>query len=372
MVRPVTSTPAKPRNREALYGTALMLGSVLLCFIGAEIAARIIATRASLTAFSNYIEEYRNLFGRGVPMQFEAELGHIPRANYKGTDNFENVMFTFSADSLRLHRYDEPPTKIEAPSILVVGDSFAEGGEVEDNSSFPAHLQVLLDRRVHNGAVGGYGLDQAVLRAEKLVPRLKPGVLMLSFIPDDIRRSELRARGGVDKPYLAIENDALVLKGVPVKPPSPDAGKLDLVRRVLGYSYLIDFLMRRANNLAYWCGGETGDSIAHRDGLRVSCLMMDSLKTLAANNNARTIVVAQYAPQTWTMPAFGANERKLARDLLACAAERGLETIDTGDAVRDAVAKGSLDDFYINAHLTGRGNKLTADLLADYLRRRPG
>ncbi len=361
----------KPPNRDALYGIALMLFSMVFCVLGAEISGRIIATRASLTKFPNYIEEYRNLFGRGVPMQFDAELGHIPRANYKGTDNFENVMFTFSADSLRLHHYDSPAPKIENPSILVVGDSFAEGGEVEDNSSFPAHLQVLLDRRVHNGAVGGYGLDQAVMRAEKLVPKMKPGILMVSFIPDDIRRSELKARGGINKPYFAIENGTLAVKGVPVTPPPPDAGKLDPVRKVLGYSYLVDFLMRRTNSLAYWYGGQTDDSVAHRDGPRVACLMMDRLKALGAANGARIIVIAQYAPQTWTIPDFGFGERKLALDLLVCASERGLETIDTGNIVRDAVAKSSLTDIYINAHMTSRGNKLTADFIADYLKRRP-
>ena len=359
------------RHNETLLGTLLMLASVVFCFLGAEIAGRIIATRASLTAFPNYIEEYRNLFGRGVPMQFDSELGHIPRANYKGTDNFENVMFTFSADSLRLHHYDLPPPRIENPSILVTGDSFAEGGEVEDNSSFPAHLQLLLDRRVHNGAVGGYGLDQTVMRSEKLVPKLKPGILMVSFIPDDIRRSELKARGGINKPYFAIENGALAVKGVPVVPPPPDAGKLDAVRKVLGYSYLVDFLMRRTNSLAYWYGGQTDDSVAHRDGPRVACLMMDRLKTLSTANGLRVIVIAQYAPQTWTVPEFGQSERKLALDLLVCASERGLETIDTGNMVRDAVAKTPLAEIYINAHMTSRGNKLTADFIADYLKRRP-
>ena len=68
---------------------------------------------------------------------------------------------------------------------------------------------------------------------------------------------------------------------------------------------------------------------------------------------------------------LGFGERKLALDLLVCASERGLETVDTGNIVRDAVAKSSLTDIYINAHMTSRGNKLTADFIADYLKRRP-
>ena len=369
---PLPARLPRPRRSEALQASLLILGSVLFCLLGAEIAGRIIATRASLWSFPNYIEEYRSLFGRGVPMQFDAELGHVPRANYKGTDNFEAVMFTFDANSLRLHHYDRPPPRIETPSILVVGDSFAEGGEVEDNSSLPAHLQLLLDRRVHNAAVGGYGLDQIVLRAERETPRLRPGIVLVSFIPNDIDRTQLRVRSGAAKPYFVIENDALVLKGVPVPPPPPDLNRLDPVRKVLGYSYLVDFLMRRTNNLAYWYGGESGDSFAHRDGERVSCLLMDRLKELKAKAGVRIVVVAQYAPQTWTDREFGASELRRARDVLACARERGLETLDTADAVRQAVAKSSLAAIYINAHLTSRGNLISAEVVADYLRRHPG
>jgi hypothetical protein len=368
----VPPPPPKPRRSEALLAALLILGSVVFCLLAAEIAGRSIATRASLWSFPNYIEEYRSLFGRGVPMQFDAGLGHVPRANYKGTDNLEGVMFTFDANSLRLHHYDRPPPKVETPSILVVGDSFAEGGEVEDNSSLPAHLQLLLDRRVHNAAVGGYGLDQIVLRAERDTPRLKPGIVLVSFIPDDITRTQLRVRSGAAKPYFTIENDALVLKGVPVPPPRPDLNKLDPVRKVLGYSYLVDFLMRRTNNLAYWYGGESGDTIAHQDGERVSCRLMDRLKDLRAKTGARIIVVAQYAPQTWTVPEFAARELKMAQNQLACARERGLETIDTADAVRQAVASSSLAAIYINAHMTSHGNKVTAEVIADYLGRNPG
>jgi hypothetical protein len=366
----VPSTLKKPRRNEALFATLLIAGSILFCLLGAEIAGRIIATRASLWSYPNYIEEYRHVFGRGVPMQFDAELGHIPRANYKGTDNFEAVMFTFSSDSLRLHHYDRPPPKIENPSILVVGDSFAEGAEVEDNSSFPAHLQLALDRRVHNAGVGGYGLDQIVLRAERETPRLKPGLLLVSFIPDDIFRTQLRARSGAYKPYFMIENGVPVLKGQPVKPPPPDLNELGFVRRVLGYSYLVDFIMRRTNSLTYWYGGE-GDDVAHRDGPRVSCLLMDRLKALKAATGVRIVMVAQYAPQTWSIPDFRAREFKVAQDQLACARDRGLETLDTAQAVGEAVARSSLPDIYINGHMNGRGNKLTADVIVDYLKKNP-
>lgn len=48
------------------------------------------------------------------------------------------------------------------PPILAVGDSFTFGDEVDALEAWPAQLQALLGRRVLNGGVTGYGLDQTV------------------------------------------------------------------------------------------------------------------------------------------------------------------------------------------------------------------
>lgn len=366
------TSQSRPRGRETLVNTLLMLGSVLFVFLALEMGGRIVSNRASLFAYPNFIEEYRGVFGRGVPTQFDPELGYMPRANYAGIDNLERVQFTFDKDSLRLHHIGKAP-KIETPPILVTGDSYAQGGEVEDNSSWPAHLQLMLDRRVLNAGSGGYGFDQSVLRGEKLVAEKKPGILLAGFIPDDIDRSMMKVFNRAAKPYFVVENGKLVLKGVPVPvpAPSPDAYRLDPVRRVLGHPYLVDLVMRRTDNLNYWYGGQTANEVGYPNGGEISCLLTDRLKALKETFGVRVILVAQYAPDTWAVPGGNPVRLKMASDLIACAKARGLEGIDTADAVRAALAKGSLGDYYINAHMNGRGNKLTADVIVEYLRRNP-
>jgi hypothetical protein len=362
--------PSANPLREAATGALVVLVTLVICFVVLEIAGRLIATRASLFRFQNYIVDYRTALGRGHPMQFDADLGYVPRPNYSSKDNFEGVQFTYSADSLRLHHYDRPP-RVETPPVLAVGDSFVQGGEVEDNSSWPAHLQQALDRRVHNGGVGGYGFDQVVRRAEKLVPMLRPAIVLVGFIPDDIGRTELNKRNGVAKPYFRIVEGELKLFNRPVPPPDPADNRLDPVRRVLGYSFLIDFVMRRLGFLDYWYGGIATDHRVHSDGSRVSCLLMQRLAALKASSGARLVVIAQYPPETWTQSAFRASQVELAANLLRCARDAGLEAIDTFAGVEAAVSRDGHGPYYINGHMNSRGNALTASLIANHLNRRP-
>lgn len=343
-----------------MIGAALFASSVIVCLLGLEAAARVIAVRASLWRYPNYIVAYRTLLGSGTPVQHDARLGWVPRANYRGTDHQEAVMYTADALSLRQHNDGRPPLPAEG-TILAVGDSYTEGGEVEDNASWPAHLERQTGRRVINGGVGGYGIDQTVLRAEALVAHFRPSVLLVGFIADDIGRAEFSRRSGAAKPYFTADDAALVLHNVPVPPPEPD--RLDLVRRVLGHSFLVDVLMRRLDLLDYWYAGVTLEHRVHRDGERIACLLMRRLAALPA----RTILVAQYTPGAWQNEADRGEQRRLVVHVARCARAAGLDVLDTFDATDRAVARTGVAPWYINWHMNDAGNAFTATLIARHL-----
>src|SRR5690606_25037038 len=97
---------------------------------------------------------------------------------------------TIDADGFRGNGPPAPPGR----PVLAVGDSFTFGDQVDDDETWPAYLERILQRPVRNGGVFGYSLAQAVLRAEEEVPRLGADWLVVSFIPDDIVRCELAKR----------------------------------------------------------------------------------------------------------------------------------------------------------------------------------
>jgi hypothetical protein len=92
---------------------------------------------------------------------------------------------------------------VQPGAILVVGDSFGAGSEVTDTDTWPAQLENKVGTRVLNAAVGGYGIDQSVLRAEELIPQLKPKMLIVQTnLAYGISSNRMSTAGGAPKPYF--------------------------------------------------------------------------------------------------------------------------------------------------------------------------
>jgi hypothetical protein len=204
-----------------------------------------------------------------------------------------------------------------------------------------------------------------------LVETYRPDTLLVGFIADDVERSRMRVLWGLSKPYFDVENGALVLRNVPLPMPDLDP-KLDPLRRVLGYSYLIDVAMRRLGYTAWWRRGTPSEiRPAHDKAEQVACLLMGRLAALRDKHRLRMALVAQYSIQAWETPAFHDPERRIARDAIACARRQGIETIDTHDAVADAVKARGIAALYSGTHMNAAGNKLTSDLIAAWLKTHP-
>jgi lysophospholipase L1-like esterase len=274
-------------------------------------------------------------------------LGHVPRAG--ATDTVGGVPVTIDANGLRFSGEDVASS--DGP-ILAVGDSYTYGEDVGDTDAWPAQLQRLTGRRVLNGGVTGYGFDQIVLRTERLSETYKPSAAIVSFIADDIRRTEMRRLWWYDKPWFAIEDDRLVLKGVPV--PSRTALPLN-VRHGLE-RFLIEFPSILQHLLGYHARmhrAGTGRAIALR--------LTERLARLQDERQVRILVMAQYDPWVWIHPAVATRQRRLTEAVLECASTNGLATLDT---FRRFATEPQPREFYGTLHLNPRGNRMVASLLA--------
>jgi hypothetical protein len=272
-------------------------------------------------------------------------LGYVPRPGYR------DPLVAIDGHGLRV---TDGPVAHEPRdgAILAVGDSFTFGEEVGNAETWPAQLQGLTGRRVLNGGVSGYGFDQTVLRAEQLTALHKPSSVVVSFIADDIRRTEMRRLWGYDKPWFAIEHDAVVLKGVPLPPP-PQRRLLPprvAERLLVALSPWLQYLLRY-HQRAHPAG--TGLAIAPR--------LVERLAALGARSGAQVIVLAQYDPKVWLDRAFANEQRGLTQTVLDRAAARGLATLDTFASLS---AEPSPRALYRAWHMNARGNLLVARLVA--------
>lgn len=95
--------------------------------------------------------------------------------------------------------------------VVVLGDSFAFGVHLQEAETAPAFLGQHLgpNWRVFNLGVPGYGIDQMVLSYEKYRAALRPDVVVLMFIDEDVDRVFEAFRGAEDLPKPSFD----VVKG---------------------------------------------------------------------------------------------------------------------------------------------------------------
>jgi lysophospholipase L1-like esterase len=339
--------------RERFRQIGLVIASFAIGLIALELGLR--AANGWLGTWPNFVLAARTVLTgfREVQHVRDPTLGYVPRPGYATAD------VHIDSDGLRVTSAAPP-----GPRILALGDSYTYGEEVKDAETWPAHLQQLLKERVLNAGVAGYGFDQTVLRAEKLVPALRPSAVVVSFIADDLRRTESARLWSADKPYFDIADGKLVLRNVPVPPRTDPRLTLSIAQKTLGYSYLVDFVLRRLDLLEDWFGDHIRVHPAGT-GEKIACLLTDRLRELQQASGVPLLLVAQYDPYVFKTASFGEEQRRITGHLLDCARARGLKVLDTFDAIAKSSEPLSL---YGQWHMNDKGNALIADLIAAALK----
>lgn len=175
-----------------------------------------------LRRYEGWLEEPRVFERRSL---FDPELGWCPRPGMRrGSREYDRVGARVGIAPL--------PEERPAGSRLValVGCSFTEGHEVEGDESWAARLEEEHeDLLVANLGVGGYGVDQALLRARRDALPIAPDEVWLGFFPGGVLRSTTHfppiqnkwARGVLFKPRFVLAADgALELVESPAREPS--------------------------------------------------------------------------------------------------------------------------------------------------------
>ena len=357
-------------------GVAVRLAIALIA-----VAAAIVAVEAALRthdgvgfAARNFVADRLSPLAAG-PASHDPLLGHVPEPGYDATVTPWTTRVSIDAASLRRNAAGQPTPPSVA--VVAVGGSETFGEEVADPETWPAHLQTILGQPVANGGVFGYGLDQAVLRAELLVPRLRPWALVVSFVHGDALATEAVQRGGIEKPYFELVDGTLALRNVPVSANRPRIAQIGPIRATLGYSYLADWAARRLGATGWWYAEGAPRVTVHTDAPRVACLLMRRLKDVGEASGARVLVVAHYPPRAFAAPGdsdaragIGGSAR-----ILACADDAGLDTLDTLPVLQErhrANPATFFGQYFTRSHMSAAGNRLVAERVADALAGAPG
>jgi hypothetical protein len=247
--------------------------------------------------------------------------------------------------------------------VLVLGDSFAFGDEVDDSDTWPAQLEQRLGRPVLNGGVFGYGLDQIVLRGEQLLGGVarSADAVILALLPEDVLRCEFSYRYAW-KPYFTLDGRDLALHNVPAPQPHEGTPGESWLRRALRRSFLADRVFRRLDP----DGWSIPDSVrVHRDGAEVARRLVDRWVEAVGLERRAALLVVQWSPQMVTAPIEG---------VVAQARERSVPVLDLREVLEPVVrARGIGAAFELHVdpgrpsgvgHMNAEGNRIAAEAIA--------
>ncbi len=351
------------RRREALLAALTVGLSVAATLAVAELALRI--AHGGLAERPVSAAGRRSLLGfaGGYPAEYDETLGYVPRPGASGRDNLWRREVTIDADGLRANGAPRPP----GVPLLALGDSFTFGDEVDDADTWPARLERELGRPVLNGGVFGYGVDQIVLRGERLLDGAgaDADAIAVSLLPEDVLRCEFSYRYSW-KPYFALDGDRLVLHNVPVPRPHRGPPGESAPRRALRHSFVADLLFRAVDPDGW---GVPESVRVHRDGPEVARRLFDRLVTRAHGEGRALLLVVQWIPRSDPEPIA---------PLVARARLRGVPVLDLRAALEPEVAQRGTDALFVMhearaglevpSHLNAEGNRVAAEAIAAALR----
>jgi hypothetical protein len=352
--------------KEKLANTGLVIASIIFCILTLEVGLRAyVGLRLYIEGlpyqytyqFTNFRNHWiANIKGQEYPAALDPELGWVPKEGV-WTD-YKLATFTILDDGIRSNGSGELPDKTNP--ILAVGDSFTFGDQVSDWETWPAQLEKLSRREVINGGVSGYGIDQAFLRARRLLSRYRVSTVIFSFIPLDIQRGQLSENWSKHKPYFDFKDGRLTLENVPVSPPALPSKEGELLIAI-EHSQLAHSVMKRWA-FDWWSRYHYTQVQNDQKGREVACALLHKLEGLTKSHGAQLIVLVQH------LDGEGAAESKAVESVLRCLSDRATRVLDLEPALSELKAKDTSSYNRLFAgHMTAEGNQFVALELSKYL-----
>lgn len=342
----------------------LLLASVAVSFGIIELTFRA-AMGLPLLKGEDWRQQHVTFNRLGGHAQVDPVLGWVPKSNMRTPEH--NTL------DHGVRRNGTEAT-IRTGNVLAVGDSFTEGWEVDDDESWPAHLERMTGTPVVNAGVGGFGTDQILLRAEQMLPIVRPKTLIVGMLDFDIERTEYTSFHA-PKPWFSVENGGGLRYHPPVAMPPPEEPDFAhrawiALRQQLGYSAVADFVLARLAP-GYWHGIRKheyarSDAI---DGVQVTCLLLERLKPVIDREKIRALLFMQYYAPTILENDEPPEEP---RQVMACARQLGYEVVDHFASLK-ALARQDKEAmrryYWVNTdrvfyrHMNRTGNEHAAKLL---------
>lgn len=141
---------------------------------------------------------------------------HVPNTSGYWRKSCFSTKLEFNLEGMRdiQHATVKPPGIYR---IAVIGDSFVTAQEVDLDKAFFRQLQQILNSLGHNVEVLGFGVrgfgnDQEYRLLENYALKYDPDLVILTFVPNDVRNNRLELEGNPAKPYFVLSPDGTLVQ----------------------------------------------------------------------------------------------------------------------------------------------------------------
>ncbi len=290
-------------------------------------------------------------------------------------------------------RDDEFPREKPAGEyrILALGDSFTVELEVEKEQAWTEVLEELLGTeravQVINAGTRGYGSDQELLFLREQGLKYAPDLVVVAFFANDVLNNAQEYQSGrkYAKPRFVLQDGQLQLTNVP--PPRAPINFWKALDGLLMRSYVYRFgrevleMNSPGTPPAYTQVYRAEYTPEWEEAWQVTEAILVEMQKLAADAGARLLVCYlpdqnQISDSKWDEIVRHATDtraydrEKPNRLLGELCARHGIPYLDLTPAFRQHVAAGEPYPYFpVSAHFNVEGNRLTAQLIYDYLRK---
>ncbi|MSR60938.1 MAG: hypothetical protein EXS08_00630 [Planctomycetes bacterium] len=334
-------------------------------------------------------QQREELAGRAAPQgvgAFDAELGWVNRPGAHSPDG----LYTIHAGGWRGTRDYARVPPAGVTRLVAFGESFTFGHELADAESWEAQLEAL-DARLElvNFGVGGYGTDQALLLAERELPRLHAEVVLIGLLLENIGRNVTRYRplwapnsnSPLAKPRFVLRDGELALVPLPFRTRTEF---LAAVESGAVLSLLGEHEYWRGDELPVWLSWSAGarlwlgrqaydrrriDRLWSEPGepFDVTLALLERFRTLARAQGARDALVLIF-PAKPDLERLAWDGQKYWTRLLDELERRGIPHLDLTDVLAAEASVRGIPSIYRVSHLSSAANAVVARELSAYVR----
>lgn len=337
---------------------ALALVSLTTALVGVELMARSMSPSPAVGAV-------RRASVRGVLFQKDPTLSHAPIPGASLTVWEPEWQSTVAFNTFGMRGTDPGRLPKNGRRVLVLGDSFTLGMQVDDPHTYPRQLEALLSEtaptHVWNAGVDDYGTTQATARARQLLARgLRFDAIVLTVFMGNDLNDNLRSAPGRHGPPSATT-------AAPIPAPTllaPAWARVLAARWTSGSS--ADHRAQVRADFQLWCDDNT-----LTQALPATRSALASLASLARTHD--TPLVIALAPPVWVRdPTIGQEtadwlgltgfDPTRVPAALTAAAPAGVPVVDLTPALRTAHNTAPVH-FRTDPHWTAHGHEAVARAL---------